>query len=231
MRRQGSGLCGLLTRCASLAAGILLLQASAVSAPRVTSSIIYFPVRGTTPSALYADVLRSAPRGQSGRAMATTQAKITQDATIRRGARCRLESYRLDVKITTRLPRLAENRRISPALRRTWNGFASYVRRHEARHKAIYLRCVRKIEAGARRAFNKAGSCRAAKSALQRMFRRGLARCEALHAGYDRREAGRIKRLPLIVQATRSRRQRARAVRHPRHLPHRNKRRRLMSRR
>ena len=218
-------------RCAGLLAGIVLLQASAVAAPRVTSSIIYFPVRGTTPSALYADVLRSGPRGKSGRAMATTQVKITQDASIRRGRRSRLESYRLDVKITTRLPRLAENSRISPALRRTWNGFAGYVRRHEARHKAIYLRCVRKIGASARRAFNRAGSCRGAKSALQRMFRRELARCEALHAAYDRREAGRIKRLPLIVQATRPRRQSVSPVRQARHRPHRNKRRQRISRR
>lgn len=174
---------------------------SAFAAPRVTTKIVYFPVRGTTAGALYSDVLRKAPWGKSGRALATTQATISQNVEFYRASRCRLKRYRLELKIVTHLPRFAGRKPLSRSLRRTWKGFAGYVRRHEATHRSIYLRCARKIDTLARRISRKRGTCRQARGLLRGMFKDQLAKCEAIHVRYDRGEKARIRRLPLVVRA------------------------------
>ena len=180
----------------------LIGNTSAFARPHVSNNVIYFAVRGTSASAIYTNLVVNGPGGQSGSAMATTNALISQTFKLHQGKRCRLSRYRINVKVVTRLPRLVSFKRLSASMRRTWRNFNGYVRRHEARHKAIYIGCARRIEAAARRLV-RGSSCNGVSSAIARARYSELAKCEALHSSYDRREYSRIKRLGLIVRATR----------------------------
>ncbi len=183
----------------------MLVSYSASSHARllVSNSVSYFPVRGTTASSIYTNLVRHGPGGKSGRAMATTNASITHSFKLVQGKRCRLNGYQIRVQIVQRLPRLTSAKRISPSLRRTWNSFYGYLRRHEARHKSIYILCARRIETAARR-LARSSSRSGLSGKINRVRYRETAKCEALHSAYDRREANRIKRLGLIRRATKT---------------------------
>lgn len=169
---------------------------------RVTQKTSYFLVRGSTASAIFTSLVVHGPGGQSGRAMATTNAKIRQGFTLVQKRRCYLARYSITVKITMRLPRLASPRRLSPSTRRLWRGFYGYLRRHENHHRAIYIACARRMAAQAGN-LARSKSCVGVSSALARLRNTELAKCERRHNAYDRRESGLIKRLGLIRRATR----------------------------
>jgi predicted secreted Zn-dependent protease len=181
--------------CATLAG----LQ-SAAAAPRISSDTVYYNVRGTTAQGLLAYMLRHGPGGESGRALGTTSARITQDTDFNGAERCRLQNYRLELEMTIRLPRLEQGQQLSRTLRRRWTNFVNYVTRHENRHKSIYANCVRRIERRVR-ALNGTMSCRALRSQMQSIFNEENSRCDGEHRAFDAGEASRIQQLPLIVHA------------------------------
>ena len=130
--------------------------------------------------------------------MATTQANISQQVKPRGKKSC---TQKTTVKIVTHMPRLAKSSRKAPAVRKVWGRFIGYIRRHEARHKSIYIGCARKIEAKVRADIRKNG-CEGALSRVRRIMQEENERCARLNAAYDRAERPRIKRLGLVKQST-----------------------------
>lgn len=143
-------------------------------------------------------ILRNGAGGKSAAAMATTQANISQTLKPRGKTGCR---YSSKARITTRLPRLAKSSRKHRAVRRVWRSFDRYIRAHEAQHKSIYLSCARKIDSRARAYIRKHG-CKDAKLQITTIMVDERLRCNRLNQRYDQRERARIRRLPLIKQAT-----------------------------
>ena len=181
---------------------VLISSNYAYAKLKVSNTVTYFPVRGTSASAIYTNLVVNGPGGQSGSAMATTNATISHTFKLKQGKRCTLNAHKINVAIVTQLPRLISRRKLSSSMRRTWRSFNRYLRRHENRHKAIYIGCARRIEKLSRR-LAKSASCNGVRSAISRVRYSELAKCERLHSAYDRREFPRIKRLSLIVRASR----------------------------
>jgi len=175
------------------------LAGQAAAAPKISSKTIYFTVSGSTPSAVLRSILRNGAGGQSGVAMATTQADISQTVKPRGKRGCR---YSSKAEITTRLPRLSKVSRKHKAVRAVWRSFDKYIRAHEAWHKSIYLSCARKIDKKARAHLRKKG-CKNAKIEVTIIMLEERVRCARLNRMYDQRERKQIGRLPLIKQATR----------------------------
>ena len=185
---------------------VLVLAASAVlssagglfAAPRISTKTIYFTVSGSTPSQVLRSILSRGPGIRTGgKAMATTQANISQTLKPRGKNGCRYSSKAV---ITLRLPRLAKSSRKSRSVRRVWRSFDKYIRAHEGRHKSIFLSCAKRIDRRARAYIRKHG-CKNAKLKITKIMVDERLRCNRLNQTYDRRERGRIRALPLIRQA------------------------------
>lgn len=183
---------------AAAAALSLALAASAAAAPKVTSKTVYFTVSGSTPAALLRDILRKGSVGRVRSAMATTQANISQSLKPRGKRGCRYSSKAV---ITMRLPRLAKSSRRSRSVRRVWKSFSRYIRAHENQHRSIYTSCARRIDRKARAYIRKHG-CKGARVKITEIMVDERLRCKRLNQRYDLRERKRIRRLPLIRQAT-----------------------------
>ena len=170
----------------------------ASAAPKVSTITIYFTVSGSTPSQVLRSILRKGPGIRTGgKAMATTQAKISQTLKPRGKNGCRYSSKAM---ITLRLPRLAKSSLKSRSVRRVWRNFDKYIRAHENRHKSIFLSCAKRIDKKAR-AYIRRHGCKDAKVKITQIMVDERLRCNRLNQAYDRRERGRIRALPLIRQA------------------------------
>ncbi len=172
------------------------------AAPQITSKTVYYTVRGSTPAELLSYMISRGPGGHSGRALGTTRARLTQNSQFNGEARCRLRNHRVTLNMTITLPRLANGQNLTSGTRSRWNNFANHVRNHENRHKAIYTQCAKRIERRVR-ALNGTMSCRALSARMRQVFNEENRRCDQRHAAYDRAEEARIRRLPLIVHASR----------------------------
>ncbi len=175
-----------------------LPMAGAYAAPRIATKTEYFTVKGSTPGEVLNSILARGPGGNSGVAMATTNASYNQRVEPRGKKGCRI---RLNVTITMKLPRLAKSSR-SRSVRKAWGGFIRYIKRHERRHRSIYIGCAKKMDRKVRAAVRKLG-CRKSQSRVRAILQNENARCDRLNAAYDRRERPRIRRLPLVRRAKR----------------------------
>lgn len=174
----------------------------AAAAPKVSSKTVYYTVQGSDPTAMLSYMLRNGPRGSHGRALGTTNARITQTVNLLpKAGRCQIGKYRLDVNITVNLPRIAKGRKLNPQIRNSWNSFAAYVRRHENQHKSMFVACARRIDQRVR-GISAKQSCRAIRAKIRAIFSQENKRCDRLNQAYDRRETKRIEKLPFIRQAT-----------------------------
>lgn len=172
------------------------------AAPKINAKTVYYTVQGSNPTAMLSYMLRNGPRGNHGRALGTTNARISQTTRLLPKAnRCQIREYRLDVDITVNLPRLAKGQKLSAPARKGWNGFAVYVRHHENRHKSMFIACARRIDKRVR-ALSRNQSCRAIQAKIQTIFNQENKRCDQQNQAYDRRETKRIDKLPFIRQAT-----------------------------
>ncbi len=189
---------GLMLGLALTALGVLGLSDPTSAAPKVSTKTIYFTVSGSTPSQVLRSILSRGPGIRTGgKAMATTQAKISQTLKPKGKNGCRYSSKAV---ITLRLPRLAKSSLKSRSVRRVWRNFDRYIRAHENRHKSIFLSCARRIDKKARRYIRRNG-CKNAKVKITQIMVDERLRCNRLNQAYDRRERSRIRALPLIRQA------------------------------
>ena len=183
----------------ALAAAMLLGGAlHAAASPRISSKTVYFTVSGTTPGEVLQSILSTGPGGHSGVAMATTRANITQRVEPRGNRGC---TRKTTVQIITHIPRLSKTSRKNPRLRALWRRFIGYIKRHEARHKSIYIGCAKKIESLVRDHVRKTG-CKGALPGVRRIMQAENKRCERLNLAYDRAERPRIRQLGLIRKAS-----------------------------
>lgn len=167
----------------------------AAAAPKVTTKTAYFTVQGSTPAAVLNSILSRGPGGNSGVAMATTQASYNQKVEPK-GGRCRAA---LSVDILIRLPRLSKSSR-TKSVRKVWGSFISYIRKHERRHRSIYIGCAKRMDKKVRAAVRKLG-CKKSRSRVNAILKEEDARCNRLNRAYDQRERKRIQRLALVRQA------------------------------
>jgi predicted secreted Zn-dependent protease len=141
--------------------------------------------------------MRSNPfRGDRGGAVANIRPRYTLDvATKKTGGSCRVSKVNLKIRFVLTLPRAKESA-MSPRTRSLWRGFVTFARRHEQRHRSIYLQCARNFAAKAQRLSG--SSCGSLKASARRMLNAEQRACDRRHAAFDRSERRRLGRQPLF---------------------------------
>jgi predicted secreted Zn-dependent protease len=158
----------------------------------VTSSTAnrYYNVSGTSKATL-ARKMRSNPfRGDGGRAVANIRPKYSLNVVTKQtGSTCKVATVDLNIRFTLTLPRARESA-MSSSTRTVWRGFVSFARRHEQRHRTIYLQCARNFVTKAQRLSG--ASCNTLKAKARRLLASEERACDRRHAAFDRSERRRL---------------------------------------
>ncbi len=160
----------------------------------------HYVVRGTTERALLREMRRKGPRVSGRPALASTRMAARYRARMRgRAGRCRVVDLEMRVRFTIHLPRLRDATTLRRDTRRRWRAFSRMLLRHEKRHIAIWMRCVRQ----ARRELPRLGasSCARLRGRLKQRYERIMARCNRAHDAFDKRERHAAPRDPFIRAA------------------------------
>ena len=171
----------------------------AVARPHSTLSIKYYTVTGPDDRSLDQQMERFGPMHRGGKAYATLSADPTFDGRLVGGKSCRLERFRVNAKFVMTLPKLAPGEKLSRATAARWKRFSTFVRRHEDRHRAIWLGCLARGEARALKL--RVSDCSRLDAAVEKIFRQEWVRCETLHDAWDAKQRIALKSQPLIVAA------------------------------
>jgi predicted secreted Zn-dependent protease len=169
--------------------------------PKVSTKYTYYNINGGSARNLYQQMISRGPHVSGERALAATSAETRQRGEFVSGSSCRVKNYEISINFTMRLPKVANERKMPKRLRAHWRKFYKFVRRHEERHKQIWVACARDVERRVRAI--RARSCSAADREANRIFKTVAAACEKKHDAFDRAEQKRLSRNPLIVAAKR----------------------------
>lgn len=175
---------------AFIATGFLGDTIAAFAGVTSTTSTRYYNVSGTSQATL-ARKMRSNPfRGDRGGAVANIRPKYSLDVqTKKTGSTCQVSAVNLKVRFVLTLPRAKESA-MSSGTRSSWRSFVSFARRHEQRHRSIYLQCAKNFAAKAQRMSG--SSCSALKSQARRLLTVEDRACDRRHNAFDRAERGRL---------------------------------------
>ena len=205
MRHSGTRtISGLIKTCAVavLCGGFGLGMAASASfaKPRVTTAYKYYSITGKSSRELYQQMVARGPQVSGAKAFATTSRRIKISKftlSVRNG--CRVKRFSQGLKFVITLPRLRHSKTLRRAELRRWRAFAAFVKRHELRHRAIWIKCASDFERQVRRIRSK--SCKATASRMVRIFKQVEARCERRHDAFDLAEQKRLARHPLVAAA------------------------------
>ena len=170
--------------------------------PKSTLKITYYTISGSNEHSLDQQMARLGPSHRGGKAYATLSVDPTFSGRLTAGKYCVLRKFAVNAKFVMTLPRLAAGTHLSGATRARWRSFAAFVRRHEERHRAIWLGCLARGEARALKL--RLGSCRQLDAAVDKVFKEEWVRCEPLHDAFDAAAQVQLKKHPLIVAASSS---------------------------
>ena len=192
------------TAAALLGALLFMTEAAPLSAkPVVKTSFKSYSVPGTSAYALLSYMQANGPHANGSRALATTSASFRYKADAVTSNGCRLKNFQVSTTFVITLPKATQRSGMSSGVRKRWGQFVKHARWHENRHKQIWIGCAKKIERAAR-SMGRQSSCNAAWAKAQSIVKTELARCDRLHAAFDRRETARASKLPLIAAALRA---------------------------
>jgi predicted secreted Zn-dependent protease len=201
LSREGAGR-ALLTGGAvvAIAAMATMLGADAEARPRTSMQIKYYTITGPDDRALDQQMARLGPPHRGGRAYATLAVDPQYKGRLIEGSHCRLKDFTVTASFVMTLPRLADGAKLAGPTRGRWKDFQAFVRRHEERHRAIWLGCLARAES--RAVALRVPSCRQLDGAVADVFAEEWAKCEKLHDAFDAAEQVRLRRHPLIVAAS-----------------------------
>ncbi len=191
---------------AAIAACLVLGVAAAAPAaakPIVKTKYKSYSVPGTSPYALLSYMQTNGPNVNGSHALASTAASIHHKADFKGTNKCRVKNYRVTMTFEITLPKATQAARMPRKVRSRWKQFVSHAKWHENKHKAIWIGCAKRIERKVR-SLRASGNCNAVWSRARALAKVELARCDRLHAAFDRKETKRASRIPLIAQALRS---------------------------
>lgn len=186
--------------------GVVLLTATPAqlsAKPIVKTSFKSYSVPGTSAYALLSYMQRNGPHANGARALATTAASFRYQADAHTSNGCKLRNFRVTTTFVITLPKAKNASKMSSGVRKRWKQFVKHARWHENRHKSIWISCAKKIEHAAS-TMGTQRNCTAAWSKAQSIVKKQLARCDRIHAAFDRRETAKASRIPLIAQALRA---------------------------
>jgi len=180
----------------SILAGLTLLAACTAIGERTVVSVGYYTVSGNSFSELDKDIKLHGPNVTGvGKALASTDLRMLPDIRYARtGAKCEVESARINVKARVTLPRHKNERKLKADLARAWSNLQEYARVHEAVHLAIADRYALLME-DAINALQPRSNCRDMRLEVQEVFSRLFESHHDEQLQFDEDEKKRIRQL------------------------------------
>lgn len=117
------------------------------------------------------------------------------------GGACRVTSLTFRWRFVLTLPKAADYARMSPATKRSWNGFVANLKRHEEKHRSIFLACGAKFVPAAEKLTGPAG-CFGMQRKVRRYVDQRYAACMQEQRAFERRDRSRVLASPFIRAAT-----------------------------
>jgi predicted secreted Zn-dependent protease len=131
--------------------GSVLLTAPALAEVQTSNQVEHYEIRGTSAAQLRAEMSARGPTGPSGgrRFDGYTRWNVSWRYTFKSGGgQCTIDRVTTEVKVTTTLPRWADEARADNPLRDQWRRYLAALTQHEDGHAQNGLGAARDIDAG-----------------------------------------------------------------------------------
>jgi predicted secreted Zn-dependent protease len=180
------------------AASAIFLGSQAAAQP--LTNYVHYLVAGDSAQGLFESMLSNGPRVGGGKAYASTRMDPDVSASTQvSGGRCRVAGFKMNMTFTIRLPQLEKQGNVEPALRQSFERFYNFAKRHEERHREIWLQCAAEAETLATGVT--APTCAEAEARSLKIVEDVSRRCDRRHAEFDAGEQKRLSTHPFMKQA------------------------------
>lgn len=170
------------------------------AAAKPLTNYVHYLVAGSSAQGLFESMINNGPRVGGGKAYASTRMDPNVSAsTVASDGECRVASFKMNMTFTIRLPQLDNDRKVEPALRRSFERFYEFAKRHEETHRTIWLQCAAEAEALATGV--KAATCAEAEAQSLKIVEDVSKRCDKRHAEFDATDQKQLSRHPFMKQA------------------------------
>jgi predicted secreted Zn-dependent protease len=184
----------------ALSAAIFVTIAFSPAAAEPVTKYIHYPVTGSSITELYAAMLRHGPVVGGSKAFASVRMDPSITSTTKMsGKTCSIDSFNFNMTFTIQLPELVQATSVEPVVRASFNNFYEFAKKHEERHRAIWLGCAEETERLVRGAEDI--SCPAAETKSLKIAQQVSKRCDARHSSFDMTEQARLANHPFIQEA------------------------------
>ena len=183
------------TAVVALIAAVLGSETGA-AAPAFTTRYAYYKISGENAADVYISMLKRGPHVRGEKAYAATLMESSQSGKLQQTNSCRMINYRISAEFTIRLPRLADEKVLSPSVRSRWQQFSSFLRKHEETHRSIWMGCAKEMEARISRL--RATNCDALEREAQAIRDQIQKACTRKHTAFDAAEQKRLSRHPFV---------------------------------
>jgi predicted secreted Zn-dependent protease len=178
-----------------------MIFAPAALAKPVTNYTHYL-IAGESAEGLYRAMLRRGPHVGGAKAYASTRMEPTISAQTEQGTNsCRISQFKINMTFTIQLPQLRKSANVDPSLRKSFDRFYEFAKKHEETHRAIWLKCA--AEAEAKVSHITAKTCPEAEAQGLRIVEDVASQCDARHLAFDAAEQKRLVNHPFIKQVLR----------------------------
>jgi predicted secreted Zn-dependent protease len=185
----------------SFCALITMLLAPAAIAKPVTNYTHYL-IAGESAEGIYRAMLRRGPHVGGAKAYASTRMEPTISAQTVEGTNsCRIGQFKINMTFTIQLPQLRKSANVNPTLRKSFNRFYEFAKKHEETHRAIWLKCAAEAEGKVTRVVAK--TCSDAEAQGLKIVESIASKCDARHLAFDAAEQKRLVNHPFIKQVLR----------------------------
>jgi predicted secreted Zn-dependent protease len=168
----------------------------AFAAPAFSTKYVYYKVSGDSAAGVYVSMLKRGPHVGGAKAYAATSAESSQRGKLELRNSCRITDYQYSIDFTIRLPKLTDERSLTPAARARWQQFSGFLRQHEETHRAIWMGCAQEIEAKVKALRGR--SCEEVDKKAQAIRDAIQQACNRKHMAFDAAEQKRLAKHPFV---------------------------------
>lgn len=168
----------------------------ALSAPAFTTKYVYYKVSGDSAAGVYVSMLKRGPHVKGERAYAATSAESSQRGKLELKNSCRIIDYQYSIDFVIRLPKLTGEASLSSGARARWQQFSAFLRKHEEKHRSIWMGCAHEIEAKVRALRGR--SCDEVDRKAQAIREQVQNACNRKHMAFDAAEQRRLAKHPFV---------------------------------
>lgn len=175
---------------------VSLGSGTGAAAPAFTTKYAYYKISGENAADVYISMLKRGPHVRGEKAYAATLMESSQSGKLQQTNNCRMINYKISAEFTIRLPKLADEKVLSPSVRNRWQQFSSFLRKHEETHRAIWMGCAKEMEA--RISTLRATNCDALERKAQAIRDQIQNACTRKHTVFDAAEQKRLSKHPFV---------------------------------